>query len=199
MTTFDYIVAAITFASFLGLIFSKGSTKSDSKEVADSVDSNILTRNITVSFIINGHTNPIESIPAPVTNKTLRNWRTIPSKELVQEVVEWCMGNIILGKQRRVRPTIRINNSTKGSVLGEYFYQSKTIEIYYRKHKTIRELIETIIHEYVHHLQIRHYRDDMKYDAMDRKVGYYNNPYEVEARMISKKYREQCIRDIRIR
>lgn len=199
MNTFDYIVTFLTIASFVGLIFSKDDKKPDSKDTPDQIYVVNLTKNITVSFVINGDTKPIDSGSETLEHQKLPNWKEIPPKELVQEVVEWCIVNISLGKQRRIRPNIRINNTTKGSVLGEYFYHSKTIEIYYRKHTTIKVLVGTIIHEYVHHLQIRHHRDDMKYDAMDRKVGYYNNPFEVEARMIAKKYREQCIRDLGIR
>lgn len=199
MDTFDYIVALITFASFLGLIFSKEDTKPEGKEIGETPNVINLTKNITVYFIVNGQTNPSESVSETLEPKILRDWRSIPPKELVREVVEWCRGNISMGKQRRIRPNIRINNTTRGSVFGEYFYQSKTIEIYYRKHNTLKKLVDTIIHEYVHHLQIRNHGDDMKYDTLNRKVGYFDNPLEEEARMIAEKYREQCIRDLRIR
>lgn len=128
-----------------------------------------------------------------------RNWRDIPPQELVDEIMQWCWGNVRIGKPRRIYPKVIIDNSTKGSVLGEYHYSSKTIVIYYNKHNTLKGLSETIIHEYVHHLQLRHNRDDAKYDKINLKVGYYDNPFEVEARLLARKFRNQCISDLRVR
>ena len=83
--------------------------------------------------------------------------------------------------------------------MGRYSFHSKVIIIYVRKHENLESIVDTILYEYVHHLQLRNQKDDMKYDSNSRKVGYYDNPFEVEAREVPRKYRMKCIADLNMR
>lgn len=152
---------------------------------------------VLLAYFITGF---ILSIFSLLTKKSaLTCWKDIPPEELVHKVVEWARLNIELGKKRRITPKIMINPGIEGSVMGEYYVANKVIKIYYYRHRSLQSLVETILHEYVHHLQIRHTRDNLKYDRQNSKVGYFNNPYEVEARQLSRKFRDQCIRDLNLK
>jgi hypothetical protein len=52
-------------------------------------------------------------------------------------------------------------------------------------HRTLKNLVRTFIHEYVHYLQPE---QGGWYDRYDKKYGYDNNPYEIEAYYISDLY-----------
>ena len=52
-------------------------------------------------------------------------------------------------------------------------------------HRTLKNLVRTFIHEYVHYLQPE---QGGWYDRYDKKFGYDNNPYEIEAYYISDLY-----------
>jgi hypothetical protein len=59
--------------------------------------------------------------------------------------------------------------------------------------KTVGKLTSTFIHEYTHHLQ----PVITKYSSANRKFGYWNNPYEIEARMMEKKLNRYLLSDLR--
>lgn len=65
------------------------------------------------------------------------------------------------------------------------------IVIVRKKNINVLWLVDTIIHEYVHHLQI----NKNKYLSFS-KNGYYNNPFETEAIYTAEKYRMMCINNI---
>jgi hypothetical protein len=58
---------------------------------------------------------------------------------------------------------------------------------------TVGRLTSTFIHEYTHYLQpVR-----TKYVSALKEHGYWNNPYEVEARMMEKKLNRYLLSDLR--
>jgi hypothetical protein len=112
--------------------------------------------------------------------------------EFFKEVLEWCQRNIKLGKDRKIRPRIDVSFSQKGNVLGYYQYNIKKIMMYVLKNNTLRGNVQTFIHEYVHHLQIRSSKDNVRYNTLTRRKGYYDNDYEQEARDLSSYYLNDC-------
>jgi hypothetical protein len=112
--------------------------------------------------------------------------------EFFKEALEWCQRNIKLGKDRKIRPRIDISFSKKGNVLGYYQHSTKRIMMYVLKNETLRGNVQTFIHEYVHHLQIRNSKDNIRYNSLTRRKGYYENDYEQEARDISNQYIDEC-------
>lgn len=133
----------------------------------------------------------IEIVPNP---KSLRK-HPVTKKEYLEffkEVLTWCQHNIKLGKDRKIRPRIDISFSKKGDVLGYYQYSTKRIMIYALKNESLRGNVQTFIHEYVHHLQIRNSKDNIRYDSLTRRKGYYDNDYEQEARDLSNQYIDEC-------
>ena len=112
--------------------------------------------------------------------------------DFFKEVLTWCQQNIKLGKDRKIRPRIDVSFSQKGNVLGYYQYNIKKIMMYVLKNNTLRGNVQTFIHEYVHHLQIRGKNDNIRYNNLTRRKGYYLNDFEREARDLSSFYLNAC-------
>ena len=68
------------------------------------------------------------------------------------------------------------------------------ITIYIRKLKTVEEIVNVVLHEMAHHhqYQLDQKNYDRNYNRFSRKVGYYHNPYEIEAREFAKKWSVPC-------
>jgi len=117
--------------------------------------------------------------------------------KLAQSIVNWCEQNVILGRQRKSKVKIKISFQKKGDLLGWYDYNTKTIMVYVLKHKDFQSIVNTTIHEYVHHLQLRTIRDDVRYNSISIRKGYWDNDFEVEAREISSKLMYKCIKELK--
>ena len=112
--------------------------------------------------------------------------------EFFKEVLTWCQQNIKLGKDRKIKPRIDVSFSQKGNVLGYYQYNIKKIMMYVLKNRTLRANAQVFIHEYVHHLQIRGKNDNIRYNNLTRRKGYYLNDFEREANAISDQFIDEC-------
>lgn len=58
--------------------------------------------------------------------------------------------------------------------------------------KNILLLVDTIIHEYTHHLQI----NQKLYFSFSKQYSYFDNPFEADAIYTAEKHRMRCINDI---
>lgn len=139
----------------------------------------------------------IERMFFPKTRIKLSELSPKETKELIHQILNWCIDNIHLNKTRRSKPTLFISKRTKTNYLGSYQYYNKRITIFVLRHSLIEELCDTIIHEYVHHLQIRTSNDDIRYNRLTRLKSYWENDYEVEARYIASKYSKKCLNDLK--
>ena len=126
------------------------------------------------------------------TNKKVRDIK-IPKKKFVLLVLDWCVTN--LGKQKRGYQ-LDVKYHRPKEFAGYYFNNTKTIQIFVFDELDLLDLTEIIIHEYVHHLQYADKKTEFEYSKYENDVGYWNNPFEVEARNISKKLRNQCYKDV---
>lgn len=120
------------------------------------------------------------------------------SNQLIHQILDWCIINIHLNKERRVKPSLFISKRRKTDFLGSYQFYNKKITIYLLKHSSIQELCDTIIHEYVHHLQIRTVNDDIRYNRLTRQKSYWENDFEVEARHIALKFTNRCLKELNL-
>lgn len=133
----------------------------------------------------------------PKTRIILSDLSPKQSNELIHQILNWCIRNIHLNKGRRSKPTLFISKRTKTNYSGNNQYYNKRITIFVLRHSSIEELCDTIIHEYVHHLQIRTSNDDIRYNRLTRLKSYWENDYEVEARYIASKYSKKCLNDLK--
>ena len=127
---------------------------------------------------------------APVTKKEYLLFFNI--------VLNWCQKNIKLGSNRKIKPIVEVSFSKRGYILGYYQYTNKLIMMYVLKNKTVTENIQTFIHEYVHHLQIRSTKDNIRYNSLTKRKGYYSNDFEIEARTLSEYYLRDCCKELNV-
>ena len=117
---------------------------------------------------------------------TLRS--KIPTRKEVlrigRQAERWCRDNMGLNSRKKFDPTITYYKSLpEDGCMGEYRYWDNEIIVYYNNTPTIKDLIQTIIHEWQHQLQPM-----TKYEGMDEEHGYNDNPMEIEAMEAEKDY-----------
>lgn len=81
----------------------------------------------------------------------------------------------------------------KYKYLGLYDWDDNIIWLRIQGHRTVYNLAKTIIHEYIHYLQPQ---TKGQYDQWDENVGYWNNPYEIEAEGIAGLYNVECAKTV---
>ena len=78
-----------------------------------------------------------------------------------------------------------------GDDCGDYDFEDNIISVYKSQHKSVIEIIHTIIHEWCHYKQ-----STKKYYQYDAELGYLNNPLEHEADKIANQFKYKCRKDL---
>jgi len=99
----------------------------------------------------------------------------------IQWMIDWCYQT--LGHSKFHPPfKLRVYIQDKQMPDFGYFDRDKNlININVKSHKTLVSICDTVIHEFVHWLQNLKY-----YHRYEKKYGYDNNPYELEAITVAK-------------
>ena len=126
------------------------------------------------------------------TNKKVTHLK-IPKRKFVLLVLDWCSSN--LGRVR-YGYTLDIKYCRSKEFAGYYFNHTRKIQIFVYDELDLLDLTEITIHEYIHHLQYANKKTDVEYSKYQSEVGYWDNPFEIEARRLSKKLKKQCYDDI---
>jgi hypothetical protein len=129
-------------------------------------------------------------------NKILEEKKEI--KKLVQLIIQWAEVNIKMGKKRRIRPIVTISTSKNSQYCGTYNSSNKTIMVYIKNNPDVLTLVDTCIHEYIHHLQLRGVNENIRYNKLTKSKGYWENDYEIEARQLAEKYRIHCLKSLKM-
>ena len=122
-------------------------------------------------------------------NSLLVSQLKVPKTKFVWETLYWCEQQ--LGTTNK-RYGLDIKYYYNQKYLGLYYFYNKTITLYIGEQTTVYDLVNTIIHEYTHHLQMISNKDSVEYDTLLKTCGYDNHPMEVEARTIADKYNDAC-------
>lgn len=110
--------------------------------------------------------------------------------ELSNSVLDWC---IDLYPVRKPRPKLKFLNSRSMNA-GEYYYATNTICIY-RKYNVIPEdLIDTVIHEYFHYMNLTSYSKVLLYDKQNLRFGLHNHPQEILCVTMAKELTKRYLR-----
>ena len=112
------------------------------------------------------------------------NIKQFSRKDAVR-VMKWCETNVGLNYRRHYLPILEWHS--KGEDCGDYDFEDNIISIYKNQHKSVIEIIHTIIHEWCHYKQ-----STKKYYQYDEWFGYKNNPLEIEADKIANKLKYKC-------
>lgn len=103
----------------------------------------------------------------------------MPRKEVARignMVFNWCRRNMGINNRKHYTPKwyfSRWNDNPK--VCGEYDDETNEIFVYYKNLTDVRELVQTIIHEWQHQLQ------PLRTQYFKYKGPYNKNPFEIEA------------------
>lgn len=118
------------------------------------------------------------------------NIERITRKEVLL-AVRYCVNTLGVSKYRSSIPGLVYITSNKIKAIdrGCYDDDNNKILVYRRKHRSVIDLADTVIHEYTHYLQ-----DMEKYIELAQDFDYQLHPYEIEATENAKKYKWECRR-----
>ena len=122
----------------------------------------------------------------------------VTKSKFVNEVLKWCMKNMDYPTDHKYYPQVKIcYYKTKRNRFGDYASNTRLIRIFINNHSSVEELIDTIIHEYTHYLDMPFQKDQKEYNRYLKQKGYYNNPFEINARETADKYTLICLKDMK--
>ncbi len=114
----------------------------------------------------------------------------------IREVIRWCVGHFGLPPRCRTWPRVDLRYYKHRKVMGTYQQRGKVITVYWGSHADLREVVNTVIHEYQHFLDIRSGKDDRAYDKEIKEVGYQDNSYEKKARELANRWQKACLKEL---
>jgi hypothetical protein len=115
----------------------------------------------------------------------------ISKKRMVESVLQWCETNHSIPKKRgKLSYEIRYYNHTK--VEGYYCGYNKKITVYITPEKRIIDVVDTLLHEYQHHIEMRTQKEVRIYTKQLSEFGYDNHPMEISARKFAKQHGKTC-------
>lgn len=121
----------------------------------------------------------------------------ISKKKMVKNVLQWCEFKYTLSKNRgKLSYSIKYYNHTK--VEGSYCGYTKNITIYITPEKRIIDVVDTLLHEYQHHIEMRTQKEVRLYSKQLGEYGYDNHPMEITARKFAKQHRDECFETLKI-
>jgi len=115
--------------------------------------------------------------------------KNVPNTVLIKEIILFA-GFILRENKIRKYPDFKI-----------YYYQNKKyagvydgkIIIYLGSNPTVNDIVNTTLHELQHHIQDKTDPQFKHYNKFTAQRGYWNNPFEKEARRFASKYEDACI------
>ena len=114
----------------------------------------------------------------------------------VKAVLKWGLTNIPNPNKRNKTPSLEISYVKSKKHHGIYFSHNNHICIYVNTHTDLKALCDTVLHEYKHHIDMPTTAHKKQYNAYTEELGYYDNPFEKEARAFALQHRENCMRDL---
>ena len=114
----------------------------------------------------------------------------IPIEDFLEDITIWMKD---MYPTRRKFPGIVISDQ-KSSLAGEYNYYSNEITIYMRNNRNIRSLVDTQIHETIHHIFIDTKSKQELYTRQLKEYGYWDHPGEILSFTLSKTLTERYMR-----
>lgn len=114
----------------------------------------------------------------------------IGRKKFIELALKWCSAHLGTIKHPY---QLKIHYYRHKKYGGRFLFNGKQIVIYTYDDLTLDYLIDTVIHEYIHHLQFEKKAHEHDYGKKHYELGYDNNPYEIEARQIAKQNKKECL------
>ena len=118
-------------------------------------------------------------------------------KKFAKDTYNWCVENLGTPLKGGQLPKLRIHFTDRRAAKGVYIAQTREIFVYMIHLTCIQDLVETIIHEYTHFLQMPRLRDGIKYHRLYMKDGY-DNEFEREAYEMEEKYADVVLKHLNL-
>ena len=115
----------------------------------------------------------------------------ISKKKMVETVLQWCETNHSIPKKRG-KLSYKINYYNHTKLEGCYCGYTKNITVYITPEKRIIDVVDTLLHEYKHHIDMRTQKEVKQYFKVLDEIGYDDHPFEKAARKFAQKYRDTC-------
>jgi hypothetical protein len=109
-------------------------------------------------------------------------------KILSEAILQWCPFYLGYPFRKPYLPDLVVSFDKSAEFSGEFDNAEKTIFIYYYQIRSVFDLVRTVIHEYTHYVQLYNIEEDRKYTRLEEKLGYWDHPFEIEARENEEKY-----------
>ena len=108
-------------------------------------------------------------------------------------VMNWCKRNVGMNHRRKYLPILEWTvQSDRGDYdCGEYDFEDNIIGLNKSNHKSVIDIIHTIIHEWAHYKQ-----STKKYYEYTEIFDYQDNPFEIQANELADKMKWQCKKDL---
>jgi hypothetical protein len=110
----------------------------------------------------------------------------ISNKKFIEYCTDWILSQYkITGSYRRPCILISYKRKNLGKVMGTFNPLTRTVILYWRHphhENNIKELLNTLIHEVRHSMDLRNRQSNKLYTSETEQKGYFNNAYEVVAR-----------------
>jgi hypothetical protein len=121
-------------------------------------------------------------------------------REIVKKTIKWCQTNFGLYNRRKNKFKYSIKIQSREDfkaigckAMGSFNCKTNTLTVFHDNNDTVRDLVQTTIHEYTHYLQpVATY-----YYKYSKIFKYDENPFEVEAFKNEKKYYKKCWKSIK--
>ncbi len=145
-------------------------------------------------FVLRSNKLQQSTLPTNIPDKIDSTFKSkISQPKLVNAIVEWCIHHI---GDKQNQPNIQISYHPHRKKYGCYLIDKKLIRIYIKNHKSVETLALTIIHEFVHFIEIKTDKESQNYARLQQDFGYQTNPYERSANRIADQYYQQCLMDL---
>lgn len=117
--------------------------------------------------------------------------KQLPHRGHVDKIYEWCKKKYGRSKYNGRYPEIvfRKGDYYDGEEWGYYDEIDQCIYINRDKHETLKDLADTIIHEYTHYLQNMYH-----YQIISKYLEHYQHPMEISAEDTAQKDSPECLK-----
>ena len=115
-------------------------------------------------------------------------------KKIARLSLQFCMETFGVNNKKWYPLTLNIIHNTNDGYWGMFNLEINEIEVYPDACDNIGKFTSTIIHEYIHTLQQQSSR---VYSKLLKEHGYWDHPFEVEARLYEKTFNRDLLRYLR--
>ena len=123
----------------------------------------------------------------------IKKWKSnVPYTRLVSEIIQFT-GSYLYEKKIKKYPLFKIQYYKHKKYAGVF---NGEVVVYLKSNPDIPTLVNTVLHEVMHYVQSQTDKQYKHYYSFTASVGYWLNPFEIEARAFADQYAESCIKHL---